>query len=283
MKKLSKILIASILAVATVFCFTACKKKEQAKPMVVEGLVLAQEQYGIAAKKGNDALISKVNEALIALANDKMVTIANKYGLASEISVTSSTVNPVANATDASWNNLVSRNKVIIGYTVFAPIAYDVVNGVPTKGYDIELAKEVFAYLNQTYSTNIQIEFLEIDWNAKETLLSGNSIDLVWNGLTITDERVENMSISVPYLNNKQVAVILDSNADKFTSIASMSDAIVGAEAGSAGEKQIADNNMGKEYIACDSQLDAYNKLKAKTLDVIVIDSVMANYYISME
>ena len=36
---------------------------------VLENVVLAEEKYGIAAKKGNDALMSKVNEALIALAD----------------------------------------------------------------------------------------------------------------------------------------------------------------------------------------------------------------------
>ena len=34
---------------------------------VLENVVLAEEKYGIAAKKGNDALMSNVNEALIAL------------------------------------------------------------------------------------------------------------------------------------------------------------------------------------------------------------------------
>ena len=34
---------------------------------VLENVVLAEEKYGIAAKKGNDALMGKVNEALIAL------------------------------------------------------------------------------------------------------------------------------------------------------------------------------------------------------------------------
>ena len=62
-----------------------------------------------------------------------------------------------------------------------------------------------------------------------------------------------------------------------------MATAITGAEDGSAGEEQILSNNIGKEYIKCTSQLEAFNKLKTGTLDVIVIDSVMANYYISLE
>ena len=281
MKKLITLMLTFVLAVTACISLAACGNTN--KPVVVDGLVLAEEQYGIAAKKGNDALVSKINEALISIADDEMQTIATKYGLTSEIAVKNDTVNPLAAASDDSWTNLVSRNKVVIGYTVFAPIAYEVVEDVPTKGYDIELAKAVFEYLNETYSSNIVVEFLEIDWNAKETMLEGGSIDLVWNGLTITQERIDNMCISVPYLYNKQVAVVLNQNANKYKTIESMKDAIVGAEDGSAGEEQIQSKNIGKEYVACDSQLQAYQQLKTKTLDVIVIDSVMANYYISME
>ncbi len=264
-------------------CMTGCKKDKNNKPVIVKDLVLVEEKYGIAAKKGNDALISKVNEALIALADNQMVTVANKYGLKNELAVTSTTVNPLASASDSSWNAVVGRNKVIIGYTIFAPIAYEVVNDVPTKGFDIELAKKVFEYLNTTYSTNIVVEFLKIEWSAKETMLEGGSIDLVWNGLTITSEREAQMCISVPYLNNKQVAVVMSKNAKKFTTIESMQNAVTGAEDGSAGEEQISTKNIGSEYIKCTSQLEAYNKLKTGTLEVIVIDSVMANYYISLE
>ena len=282
MKKIITIMLSALMVVMACLGLTACQKDDN-KPVVLNDIALVQEQYGIAAKKGNQALISKINEALIAIANDEMITVANNYGLKSELAVTSSTTNPLASANDASWTNLVSRNKVIIGYTVFAPIAYDVVEGVPTKGFDIELAKEVFDYLNETYSTNIVIEFLEIQWSAKEALLEGGSIDLVWNGLTITPDRLENMCISVPYLNNKQVAVVMSQNAQTFSTIEKMANAITGAEDGSAGEEQIAEKQIGSEYIKCASQLEAFQKLKTGTLQVIVIDSVMANYYISLE
>ena len=281
MKKLLTLLLTLVLSLTAVMGLTACNGDGDDKnsPMIVAGVDLIQEQYGIAAKKGNDALISKVNDALIALAGDEMNAIANTYGLTSEIAVTSSTVNPKADATDASWDNIVAKGKVVIGYTVFAPIAYDVVNDVPTKGYDIDLAKAVFAELDP----EIEVEFQKINWGEKEALLVAGSIDLVWNGLTITEQRSAEMCISIPYLNNKQVAVIMSKNADKFTTIESMANAITGAEDGSAGEEQIALKGIGNEYIKCDSQLDAFNKLKTGTLEVIVIDSVMANYYISLE
>ena len=283
MKKFLSTLVAALLIVASLFTFTACGGDDANNPTIISGITLVQEQYGIAAKKSNEALVSKVNEALIAIADGEMKTIGDTYGLTSEIAVTSSTTNPLANADDSSWADVVARNKVVIGYTTFAPIAYDVVDDVPTKGYDIELAKAVFAYLNKTYSTNIEVEFLKIEWSAKESMLAGGSLDLVWNGLTITPARSNEMCISVPYLNNKQVALTMSKNAEKFATIDSLKDAVMGAEDGSAGEEEISTKITCKEYIKCDSQLDAYNKLKSGTLDAIVIDSVMANYYISLE
>ncbi len=282
MKKILTLILTAILCVGACIGLTACGG-DNSKPVVLNDIALVQEQYGIAAKKGNEALVSKINEALIAIADDEMKTVAGNYGLTSELAVTATTENPLASASDSSWTDLVTREKVVIGYTVFAPIAYEVVNEIPTKGFDIELAKEVFDYLNETYSTNVAIEFLEIQWSAKEGMLEAGSIDLVWNGLTITPARSEEMCISIPYLNNKQVAVVMSKNAEKYNTIAKMANAVTGAEDGSAGEEQIAEKNIGKEYIKCASQLEAYQKLKAGTLEVIVIDSVMANYYISLE
>lgn len=211
---------------------------------VLENVVLAEEKYGIAAKKTNEALMSKVNEALIALVDTDYKTVANTYGLTTELLVKADTVNPYANATDASWDNVAAAKKVIVGYTLFAPIAYNEGDGAAAtlKGFDIDLAKAVFAYLNATYSTEIEVEFIIIDWGQKEAMLENGSIDLVWNGMTITEEREAEMCISVPYLANKQVAVIKKADAAKYAAADAAAfadkakDAVIIVETGSAGE-----------------------------------------------
>ena len=207
------------------------------KMQIVDGLVFAEESYGIAAKKGNEALISKINEALIAIRTTDYTDLLTEYNLTSSAALTEATTNEYASATDSSWTDLVASNKIVIGYTVFAPIAYEVDNELT--GFDIELAKKTIAYLNTQYNANIEVEFLLIDWSTKEAKLADGTIDLVWNGMTITPEREEEMCISVPYLYNKQVAVILKSDASKYTSKESMSKAIMTAETGSAGETVI--------------------------------------------
>ena len=143
--------------------------------------------------------------------------------------MTESTTNPYAAATDDSWTQIQSAGKFVVGYTVFAPIAFE---GAES-GFDIELAEAVADYLN------VDVEFQEIDWNAKETLLENGTIDLIWNGMTITDDRAAAMCISVPYLYNKQVAIIKKSDASKYTSKESMKNATMTAESGSAGEEVI--------------------------------------------
>ena len=198
--------------------------------MIVENLDLAVEQYGIAARKGS-GLTKKINAALIDLAKEGVVeTLAAKYGIASELCIDkNATVAELTESEKADWDYIKGEGKFIVGYTLFAPIAYKNDAG-ELIGFDIELAKAVAEKLD------IEVEFKEIEWNSKESLLAGKSIDCIWNGMTITEERKANMEVSIPYLNNKQVAVIRQEDKDKYKTTDDMSAAIIGAEAGSAGE-----------------------------------------------
>ncbi|MBQ1989301.1 MAG: transporter substrate-binding domain-containing protein [Clostridia bacterium] len=69
-------------------------------------------------------------------------------------------------------------------------------------GFETEFAKAVCAKLG------VEPVFQEISWTAKETELAAKNIDCIWNGMTITPERQDAMSISIPYMQNKQVKVV---------------------------------------------------------------------------
>lgn len=210
------------------------------KMSILPNLMLSEEDYGIGAAKENKALMSKINEAMIALYNNgKMQEIAAKYGLEGEIKINGETTDPYAGATDDSWNRIKAAGKVIIGYTEFAPIAYKE-NG-ELKGYDVELAKAVFDYLNETYDASIKIEMNIIEWSKKVTFINNGTIDLVWNGMTIDPVLANELCISVPYLANKQSCVVLTSDLAKYDTIAKFlknsKNAIVAVENGSAAYK----------------------------------------------
>ena len=54
--------------------------------------------------------------------------------------------------------------------------------------------------------------------------------------MTITDKIKEGASVTIPYLKNKQVAVVKAVDKDVYKTLESMADAIIGVEGGSAGE-----------------------------------------------
>ena len=58
----------------------------------------------------------------------------------------------------------------------------------------------------------VEVQFVEIDWDNKIMELNSKGIDVVWNGMTLTDEVKEAMECSNPYCNNAQVVVV---KADK--------------------------------------------------------------------
>ena len=201
--------------------------------MIVEDLALATEQYGIAARKGS-GLAKMISKTMIELAKTGVVdAIAEAYGIKSELCIdTTKTIAELTDAEKQDWDYIKANGKVIIGYTDFAPISYEDANG-NLIGFDVDLAKAVCAVLG------ITPEFVLIDWNTKEAKLEAKTIDCIWNGMTITEERLAAMEITIPYLNNKQVAVIRKADADKYKTTDDMADAIIGAESGSAGESCI--------------------------------------------
>ena len=93
------------------------------------------------------------------------------------------------------------KGVLIVGITDYAPMDYKDENGEWT-GFDAEFARMVAKELG------VEVEFFVIaDWSKKVFELDSKSIDCIWNGMTINDERKASMSISIPYMQNKQVMV----------------------------------------------------------------------------
>lgn len=163
------------------------------------------------------------------------------------------------------------KGNMIIGYTVYEPMNYTDENGEFT-GFDTEFARAVCEKLG------VEPEFVEINWDTKVIELDAKSIDCIWNGMTITDDLKENISVSDPYVKNMQVVVIKDSNKDKFTDTASLSGANLVAEAGSAGQSAIeADENLSQANLTTvTKQTDALLEIESGASDAAVLDWTLA-------
>lgn len=165
------------------------------------------ETYAIGFRKADVYLTQKVNKALYDLQQEgKIAEIATTYGLTSElIAFEDQIVDETLDKT--SYNSIINRGTMIVGYTIFAPIAYT--KDGAFVGFDTDVAKAVCQKLGVT------AVFQEIDWDEKELELNGYTIDAIWNGMTYTEERAEAMSMSNSYLRNKQVAVVRKGEASR--------------------------------------------------------------------
>ena len=171
---------------------------------------------------------------------------------------------------DSDLAYIQSNGKMVIGYTVYEPMNYTDADGNFT-GFDTELATAVCEKLG------VEPEFVEINWDTKETELAAKSIDCIWNGLTLTDDREENMACTKPYVKNAQVVVVKDGT--DYTSTADLVGKTVVAEAGSAGEAAIADDeNLSQaDYVSKSVQTDCLMEVAAGTADAAVLDLTLAN------
>lgn len=179
--------------------------------------------------------------------------------------------NSSSQSTTGDWSYIADKGDLVIGITYFEPMNYKDENGELT-GFETEFAQSVCEKLG------VKANFQKIDWDSKEVELNAKTIDCIWNGLTITDERQENMGISTPYMENKQVMVTKAENADKFTTAEAVKGATVVAEKKSAGEDVAKGDEFFKEanYVSVDSQAKALLEVKSGTADIAIIDYVMS-------
>ncbi len=179
---------------------------------------------------------------------------------------------PAAEETgDSDWAYIQGNGTLKIGITIYEPMNYYDEAGALV-GFDTEFAEAVCEKLGLTP------EFIEINWDTKEIELDAGNIDCIWNGLTVTEERRQNMEFTDSYIRNMQVVVIRAADAGTYTDTASLAGGTVVAEISSAGETAIADDASLSQasYVAMAKQTDALLEVKSGTADAAVLDYVLA-------
>ena len=156
-----------------------------------------------------------------------------------------------------------------IGYTVYEPMNYTDADGNFT-GFDTELATAVCAKLG------VEPDFVEINWDTKIVELDAKSIDCIWNGMTLTDDIMANTACTKAYAKNAQV-VVMKADAD-YSSTADLVGKTLVAEAGSAGESAISeDESLSQaDYVSKSVQTDCLMEAAAGTADAAVLDLTLA-------
>lgn len=143
-------------------------------------------------------------------------------------------------------------------------------------GFDVDLATEVGKRLG------IEVELVPIDWSTKELELNSGKVNVLWNGLSITDARKETMLMSPAYIMNAQVVVV--GTESGIALVADLAGKKVAMQDGSSAQGAYAKcEASGKEaeLITAPENITLFQDLKIGRIDAVVIDKIVADYYIS--
>ena len=143
-------------------------------------------------------------------------------------------------------------------------------------GFDIELAQAVCDRLG------IEAVPTPIDWTTKEFELNGGKVDVLWNGLTITEERQEAMLMSPAYIANAQVIVVRSDSG--IATLSDLAGKTVALQEGSSADEAYAGcpaAGTEKELVKAPENISLFSDLKIGRIDAVVIDKVFGDYYIA--
>ncbi len=160
---------------------------------------LTTEEYGVGCRKGSD-LASYINAVFAeAYADGSLEETAVKYGV--QESLLEQAACEYAEAADGDVAYIQEKGTLIVGITDFAPMDYKD-DSDQWIGFDADMARMVAEKLG------VEVQFVEIDWDNKIMELDSKNIDVVWNGMTLTDEVTSSMECTNAYCNNAQVVVV---------------------------------------------------------------------------
>lgn len=172
-----------------------------------------------------------------------------------------------------------NKKALIMGLDdTFAPMGFRDEKG-ELVGFDIDLSKEIAKRIG------VEIKYQPIEWSMKETELITGNIDLIWNGYSITKLRQEEVAFSKPYLANSQIIVTLSNS--QVATISDLEGLTVATQAESsaldAAKSKVGfvESVKGGKLIEFSTNNEAFNDLEAGRSDAIVVDEVLARYYMN--
>lgn len=170
------------------------------------------------------------------------------------------------------------KGQLVIGLDdTFAPMGFKDDEG-NIVGFDIDLAKEVAKRMG------VEAVFKPSEWSGIVFELKSGNIDVVWNGMTITEERLKQISFSKPYLDNKQIIVSLSGSPLKNKE--ELAGKVIGLQLGSSSYNAVSADGLYdkfKEIKKYDTNVEALMDLEAERVDAVVIDEIVARYYIAQK
>ena len=181
---------------------------------------------------------------------------------------------PVNAVKDDSLQKVLDSKQLVIGLDdSYPPMGFRDETG-EIVGFDIDVANEVCDRLGITLVKQ------PIDWDKKEEELNSGAIDCIWNGMSVTPERAEAMTLSEPYLKNTLIFVVTERSDAK--GLRDLKGKTIGVQSGSTVVDALKSSSIIGDITVAeyDDNTKLVEELSRGKVDAILIDSIAAYYFI---
>jgi ABC-type amino acid transport/signal transduction systems, periplasmic component/domain len=178
---------------------------------------------------------------------------------------------------DNSLSETKQKGQFIVGLDdSFPPVGFKDEKG-EIVGFDVDMAKEAAKRMG------VKAVFKSVQWDGVLLSLNNKDIDVIWNGLTVTDKRKEQIAFSKTYLQSKQIIAVKNDSTIKGKK--DLAGKVVGLQLGSSSEISLNSDATTakslKEIKKYSSNTEALMDLSQGRVDAVVVDEAVGRYYIS--
>ena len=289
MKKIISLLLVALM-LATCFTFVACGDDEEEKFVALDATDLLKEDFGIAVKKGNTALMAEVNKVIDAwVADGTMQKYIDYYtDLADYEAGVEGVAKPEAGDLKVTWD-FGSATEVITVYTESGFAPFEFISNGKVIGVDIAIMSQVALNMGKKVVVE-DVLFDTIPTCVKQS--TGDAVGAA--GLSITDERKAEVDFSSIYFSS--TLVIVSAEGKSISSVKDLSGLKVAVQEGTSGDLIISSAATSKGHVYENEDGDevkvtvsdkteikrykqyalAYADLKAGRVDAILMDKLPA-------
>lgn len=169
---------------------------------------------------------------------------------------------------------IAAKGELVIGLEgTYPPFNYQDESG-KLVGFDVDFAAEVAKRLG------LKPNFTPTKWDGILAALGSGRLDVVINQVTITPERQKNYDFSVPYTISGIQIITRPELADKVNSPEKLTGHAVGVGLGTNYEQWLRANAPGVDIRTYDDDPTKYNDLKARRIDAVLNDRLVAADYV---
>lgn len=177
-----------------------------------------------------------------------------------------------AEATNEATNDAKGGDTLIMATNATFP-PYEYYDGDDIVGIDAEIAQKIAEELGMT------LEIEDMDFNSIITAVQSGKVDMGVAGMTITEDRLENVNFSDSYATGVQVIIVKEDS--DIQSPDDLEGKLIGVQESTTGHIYCSDDYGDENVIAYTSGANAIEALKTGKVDCVVIDNEPAKAFVN--